>query len=286
MSRSASLTYSTSNEFEQSCQRLDSFNPYLDPSFNPAEPRNEYSAAVGMATPKSSTLHLIDNSPATLTRDREQTNNPAALVPVPSPRYMAVETPTPQATVPATRSNFGDLEPDALLAFISSHTTPELASPIADHLHRHIASGPIQGIRVALIRPVTHGYDPWPLVTWTEGNDVDVMAIFKVRSPLEPASFLMHYGVGRCWREDGKRWKQSHIAWTVVDMGHMAELFVAASHISGFGQLSKGEFVRVVDERNLKTCSRDEYTLSSLLLANSLQVVEVCTETCDSGFTS
>jgi hypothetical protein len=211
-----------------------------------------------VATSKS---HLINDYSAPLTIDSEQTHNPTALVPVLSPRYMAVDTPIPQAPAPATRPKFGDLDSDALLAFISSHTTPELASPIADHLHRHIASGPIQGIRVGVIRPITHGYDPWPLVTWREGNDTDVMAIFKVQSPLEPASFLMHYGVGRCCGEDGKRWKQSHIAWAVVDMEHMAELFVAASHVSGFGQTSRGESVRVLDERSPKTCSRDEYTL-------------------------
>ena len=210
--------------------------------------------------------HLINDCSAPLMIDSEQTNNPSALVTIPSPRYMAVDTPTPQATVTAPRPKFGDLDSDALLAFISSHTTPELASPIADHLHRHIASGPIQGIRVGLIRPITHGYDPWPLVTWREGNDTDVMAIFKVQSPVEPASFLMHYGVGRCWGEDGKRWMQSHIAWAVVDMEHMAELFVAASHVSGFGQTSRSEFVRVLDERGPKTCSRDEYILISLLL--------------------
>ena len=163
-----------------------------------------------------------------------------------------------QSPVPSTRPKFGGLDADALRALISSHTAPELAAPIAEHLYRHVASGPIQGIRVTLIRPITNNYDPWPLVTWTESGNTDVMAIFKVQSPVEPASFLMHYGVGRCWREDGKRWKQSHIAWAVVDMEHMAELFVAALHISGFGQTSNVEFVKVLDDKSPKTCSREE----------------------------
>jgi len=188
----------------------------------------------------------------------EETSNPMALISAQSPRNISVGTPTAQSAGTIARPKFGDFESEALLALISSHTTPELAVPVADHLHRHIASGPVQGVRVGLIRPVTNRYDPWPLVTWTEGSDTDVMAIFKVHSPVEPASFLMHYGVGRCWREDGKRWKQSHIAWAVVDMEHMAELFVAAAHISGFGQQSNGEFVRVLDEKSPKTCSRDE----------------------------
>lgn len=195
----------------------------------------------------------------------EETVNPMALISAQSPRDIAAGASTAPSTGPLIRAKFGDFDSDALLAFISSHTTPELAAPIADHLHRHSASGPIQGIRVGFIRPVTTRYDPWPLVAWTEGNDTDVMAIFKVQSPAEPASFLMHYGVGRCWREDGKKWKQSHIAWAVVDMEHMAELFVAASHLSGFAQPSNSEFVRILDEKSPKTCSRDEYMPSYLL---------------------
>jgi len=159
--------------------------------------------------------------------------------------------PVTQASVP----KFGEFDADGLRALISPVTTPELAAPIADQLLRHIACGLVQSIRVGLIQPFSQAYDPWPLVSWTEGQHTDVMAIFKVHSPVEPASSLMHYGVGRQWREDGKRWGQSHIAWTVVDMGHMAELFLAASHLSGFGQT---ETIRTHDEKASKTVPMDE----------------------------
>lgn len=144
---------------------------------------------------------------------------------LPSPRNATLQTITP--------TRFGDLTSEALLTFIASRTTADIAPVITDHLERHVSKGSISGLRATMIQPFSNKYAPWPLLAWKEGDDIDVMAIFKVSNSVAPCSCLVHYGVGRCWGEQGKRWTKSYIAWTVMSMEYMEELFVAAWHVSG-----------------------------------------------------
>lgn len=137
------------------------------------------------------------------------------------------------AAAMCTTKKFGDLTSDELLAFVSSKTREDSAPSITEYLlERHRPQGPITGLRATMIQPCTDRYDPWPLLTWTEGDDIDIMAIFKIDSQVAPCSCLMHYGIERCWDKDGKRWSRSFVFWAVAAMEHMAELFIAARHIS------------------------------------------------------
>ena len=90
--------------------------------------------------------------------------------------------------------------------FCRSSSTSEYSSTCRPKVcHEYISKGSISGLRATMIQPFSNKYAPWPLLAWKEGDDIDVMAIFKVSNSVAPCSCHMHYGVGRCWGEQGKR---------------------------------------------------------------------------------
>jgi hypothetical protein len=183
----------------------------------------------------------------------KQAINSHTVISLPIPTTLTVQTPS-SPTVNTVRAEFGNLNSEALLNFISSRTTADIAPSIAGHLQRHVSKGHVTDIRATMIQPFTPNYAPWPLFAWKEGDDTEVMAIFKISSPDTPGSCLLHYGVGRCWREQGKRWTRSYISWAVEHIEHMAELFVAAWHVSGIMQPLN------IDMRAIeKSHTKDEY---------------------------
>jgi hypothetical protein len=140
----------------------------------------------------------------------------------------------PQHSIASPR-HFGNLDPQQLVNFIASRTATEVAPSIAEYLTRHAsnASGPITKVKATMIQPFSNQYSPWPLMSWHEGDETEIMAIFKVSNALQPCSCLMHYGVERTWGTRGPKWKGSHVAWVVENIEDVAELFVAAWHVSG-----------------------------------------------------
>src|SRR5277367_6538454 len=90
-------------------------NRPLDRPFTPVDFSNLSYVDLGVA---ESLLNDLMNDPsAALIFASEETSNPMALVPVQSPRNIAVGTPIGQSTSSMTRAKFGDFDYDALLAF-------------------------------------------------------------------------------------------------------------------------------------------------------------------------
>jgi hypothetical protein len=181
---------------------------------------------------------------------------------------------------PATLTDlekFGGLESPAFQSLLSSSTSPALAVSITEYLRRHVPNGPMSAFSASVIQPFTDRYAPWPLLKWREGDDTDVMAIFKVESQQVPCSCLLHYGVGRCFQTNGNRWKKSSVAWVAASIDHLLELFVAACHITDASQGSEPQFVRRLVENSSDGCSKEEYGHHVFLRAN-LQALDICQE--------
>jgi hypothetical protein len=179
---------------------------------------------------------------------------------------------------PATSTDiekFGGLESPAFQTLLSSSTSPALAVSITEYLRRHVPNGSMSAFSASVIQPFTDRYAPWPLLKWREGDDTDVMAIFKVESQQVPCSCLLHYGVGRCFQTNGNRWKQSSVAWVAASIDHLLELFVAACHITDVSQGSEPQFVRHFVENSSEGCSKEEFVPHVFLPAN-LQALDIC----------
>jgi hypothetical protein len=119
-----------------------------------------------------------------------------------------------------------------LVQFLTAHTTTKAATAILDYLGRYKPTrDKSSALRATQIRPISNSYKPWPVLSWKEGDDIDVLAIFKINEE-GPCSCLMHYGQERCWGTDGRRWTTSYTAWSVNSIDHIQELFVAAAHLA------------------------------------------------------
>jgi len=66
-------------------------------------------------------------------------------------------------------------------------------------------------------------------MAWNEGEDVDVMAISKPCTQ-GPSSVLLHYGIGRCFRDfgRGKKWNKGVVGWYVREPKDIEELAMAS----------------------------------------------------------
>lgn len=115
---------------------------------------------------------------------------------------------------------------------VADGTSVSAAQSVIEYLSGYFASPnePIAEVRTNSIQPLTSEFSPWPVVYWKEGKETDVMAIFKVQNEY-PCSCLMRYGHQRQQTEAGLRWKRSSIAWSLVNIDHLRELWQAAFHL-------------------------------------------------------
>jgi hypothetical protein len=135
----------------------------------------------------------------------------------------------------------------------------DVALSIADGLQRHCHStmARITGLKATVVYQLGDGGASWPVVEWREGDETDVVAIFKVEDATTPCGYLMHRGVG-CWRTDGRRWRQSFLAWLVSNIAHLKELFQAAQHIFGILQWSNADLLTLYCEKSPRIGSDEE----------------------------
>jgi hypothetical protein len=134
----------------------------------------------------------------------------------------------------------------------------ELVGPIAEHLQRYFQSqaSRITGFRAGIVR-LLNDDTIWPVVEWRENLDTDVLAVFKVTGSGAPCGYLMHYGEGLVW-QDHKRWRRSFIAWQVVEMGDLGDLFVVVQHILGMLYWSDKDLVNPCLKDCRIDCSDDQ----------------------------
>jgi hypothetical protein len=144
-------------------------------------------------------------------------------------------------------------------------TGTDMALPIMEYLQRHAVwtNGRIRDVSGFLIHAMNTlaGEDPLPLLKWRQREDTDVMAIFKVDKITGLCSCLMHYGVERCWEPNGKRWKNSSMAWVAKDLTDIRELFIAAQHVWGLLRESNTEILRLYANTGHANRSMNEYVL-------------------------
>lgn len=124
-----------------------------------------------------------------------------------------------------------------IFRLLSSRMEDPVAFKVTQSLYRHYQSTmePITYIRPTVIYPLTETKESWPLVEWVDGDDTDVVAIFKVVDNAVPCSHLMHCGLGR-WQGNGSRWRETHLEWLVSSLDDVKELFHVGLHIFGMVQ--------------------------------------------------
>lgn len=147
----------------------------------------------------------------------------------------------------------------SIYQILVNRTTPDVAFSITDGLQRHYEStlAPITGLKVTVVYQFGDEGTSWPVVEWRQGDETDVVAIFKVEDATTPCSYLMHRGVG-CWRTDGRRWRQSFLDWFVSSISHLKELFQAAQHIFGILQWSNADLLTLYCEKSPRVGSDEE----------------------------
>jgi len=190
--------------------------------------------------------------------------------------------------IPALRkldngSRFCNLYYTDLYQVLKAQMAPQAATAIADYLDRYKATRETtSALRATQILPFSSEYRQWPLVSWREGDDVDVMALFKILGePGSPASCLLFYGNERCWGADGQRWKASYIAWSVTSIEHIRELFLAAAHVAGriipaqylfsegSGSPSKEEYILSCNSNDFRLYKCVEFVRSQLSIVQA-----------------
>jgi hypothetical protein len=123
-----------------------------------------------------------------------------------------------------------------LNALLVAKMRPNEVNSILDYLTEHHADTSAESVQVAMINPFAteiYKHSTWPVLTWREDGNVDVMAIFKVRREGEPCSVLLHYGIqGEFDINYGRRgWEDEVVGWYVREINDIPELFVASWQI-------------------------------------------------------
>ena len=161
--------------------------------------------------------------------------------------------PTP-AFPPLTNPHIS-MKSDDLRALLFRNTRSDMVQTLLNYLDDHTFSGNVTDIRATMITPfatILYEHSIWPLMTWKESCNVDVMAIFKV--PVHgPCSVLLHYGSERAW--DG--WKDELVGWYVREMREIEELLIASWQIGAY--IKEGKFDDGTRETSRRSNQRVAY---------------------------
>jgi len=125
---------------------------------------------------------------------------------------------------------------------LHSFLPPGKAKPVQDLLENYIAAchEHITGFKAGSVK-LLNDEESWPIVEWREGQDTEVLGMFKVADQGVPCDCLFHYGTGK----DPKRWRQSVLSWQVSDTAHLAALFGVAQHVLGMLHWSEDNVVNM-----------------------------------------
>jgi hypothetical protein len=116
--------------------------------------------------------------------------------------------------------------------------------------------------RICKFKPLNEYPDiEWLLVQWQEPElDSEQFALFKVNIRVGLCSTLIHSGVGSR-QPDGKRWAGQSLAWWVLTMDDLKELFVAGQYVLGVMHWPDPEMSRRFFDPIETDCSVQEYPI-------------------------
>lgn len=152
------------------------------------------------------------------------------------------------------------------------YTSLQAAEPIADFLDVYFSSKLtwITGLRTGLIPTKSlpdineDGQVEFLIIEWREGDDTDVVAIFKSEAPEYLCNALFHYAICPWQSREGN--SQSSYAWYVSDLVHLRDLFVTAQHALRLlpSEESRGPNLmqRFFQDDTNPICSPEEYPSS------------------------
>jgi hypothetical protein len=122
----------------------------------------------------------------------------------------------------------------------------------------------ITGLRASAVN--THKQSRvWPVVEWREGQDAEVLAVFRIDSQDSPCSYIIHTGVGIGWEGEGRRWRRSSLMWAVYEASQLKELFLAAQNLLGIPQWCDTDPRNDYCNSNNATHAHDEYVHINML---------------------
>jgi hypothetical protein len=119
------------------------------------------------------------------------------------------------------------------------------------------------GFVASVFYPFRREDKSWSIVQWTEGEEIEGVAIFEVDVRTNFCNWIIHRGI----RESG--WKEASIMWNVTDIGRLKSLFHAAQHLSGILEWSTADSHKIYCEGNFANCSPEEYVPHSLRVADA-----------------
>jgi hypothetical protein len=169
--------------------------------------------------------------------------------------------------------SFVPLDFQEIVNTLRRHVNPSRAVSIADHLHSYFRSKDIH-ITGLCARPVElfgEDQDPISEVEWQEGDDSDVLALFRVPNDAGPCSYLMHVNMRR--KLPHQPGNHAHLDWSVSNTAHFKDLFKAAKHKLGLLKWSTEDLTKLCAE-NLKTHGAERYALSFFDLLIYFKVLE------------
>jgi hypothetical protein len=201
------------------------------------------------------------NRPATSPLPLEQVRRPASEHPLRNFATDGVQSVSRNFVTPNDLIRRRYTPPDFLeiLEIISASLDQPRAMRIARYLEKYfqIQKRRITCLRTTSVAKIMNNRSFPPMIEWREGQDVDVLAFWKIPEGGGPCNFLMHAGVGFCL-PNSRHWDRASIKWSVSDIAHLKELLSAAQHILGLLQWSHDDLKRLCLE-NSKACTTDEY---------------------------
>jgi hypothetical protein len=158
---------------------------------------------------------------------------------------------------------------DHLSRALEAFTSPHCADAIADFLD-HCYFSPkacdITLLRIGIIPTKglpnvnDDGQSQFLLIEWREGEDMDVVAIFKAEPPDDLCNALLHYT--RCPPQSGTEEPPSSYSWYVSNFTHLRDIMLVAQHALRIFSSDKSQgpnlMLRFFQESST-TCSPEEW---------------------------
>ena len=105
----------------------------------------------------------------------------------------------------------------------------------------------------------------WPMIEWTEMDNVWTLAIFHFENVNQPedGSWLMHSGIPYATKGC---WRRSRIDWNVADINHLGILFGVAQHALGVLEWQVEDTIELYNHISSQNYSINEYGSRNILL--------------------
>lgn len=161
--------------------------------------------------------------------------------------------------LPETNADF-----PAMVAAISTWTTPDCAHVVAQSLYSHSQSrgARIVAFRASIAYSFTNNELSWIVIQWRELDETEVLGIFLIENDENPdvCSWVMHFGVGQLAPEsEEQRWATTSITWNVSEVECLKSLFVAAQTLFESLEWTPSDALTLYGGADLRDCSQEEF---------------------------